>query len=232
MGFSGRRLGSSRRSVPLIGVMLAVRPWRPLFLLHGLVAGAGAGVWLPAGGGRGPYPLATRPRFQPLRGRAQEVARQVLPPSGGASVSAAGATGSGSGATATGSGSAATTGSEIASVSAGGARSFHDGCCRCGGAFDFLLLHAEAEAAQDAFKFFAGAADERHHVGHDGKAAAFNGTGGAHFIGEARRARTPVRARDRPGAPACRCAPRGCRKCGSRRRRKSRAALSGRRPPR
>ena len=118
-GLFGPALGFLAALRPLVGVMLAGGPWRPLFLLHGPVAAAWA--WLPADGGRGLYPLATRPRFQPLRGRSQEVARQDSSAVGGVSVSATGATGSGSGATATGSGSAVTTGSEIASVSAGGA---------------------------------------------------------------------------------------------------------------
>ena len=76
--------------------------------------------------------------------------------------------------------------------SCGGAR------CRgrgCSGALHLLLLHAVVEAAENAEEILARAADERHHVGNDGEAAAFHGSRRALLLGEARRQNTRSRMR-------------------------------------
>ena len=49
-----------------------------------------------------------------------------------------------------------------------------------------LAMHAEIEAAQDRLEVFAGTADKRHHVGHDGEAAALDRARRARFLRNAR----------------------------------------------
>ena len=61
------------------------------------------------------------------------------------------------------------------------------------------LLHAEIEAAQDGLEFLTGTADERHHVGDDGKAAAFDRALRARLLGKARAPENPVA--DQVGEP-------------------------------
>ena len=68
------------------------------------------------------------------------------------------------------------------------------GGCGCRGCrpFHLALLHAEVETPQDRLEFLAGTADQRHHVGHDGEAAALDRALRTRLFGEALPPEHPV----------------------------------------